>query len=331
MKLFLRLLFVIVILEGVWAMKASAALKTLPSLQRRRRSSNLLVRMLTHKIHDYSVPPLLHTSILDHHITAKKSWKSGGPCSRTDFWCMNAVGLKYVNELRKRVKPSTDTDMDINVAVKKQSLLSPLFPLKMGTLAMVESALRQSKRMKRQHETFHQHLSHNHLGCYAIYHGENIASTHLILGEADKPSDPGKLCVEKFAKSKDHYRNMISSRNQHFAMGVYIDAKDYVYCTQIFTIHVKHGKGKCKKAPMHYNQKALHAKKGNQKKKQHMTASTGYLFKKSVYADSFDDGFSEEFALKCGYCSRQSGECLSEDQSILIDNDIKDEEELLLE
>jgi len=50
-----------------------------------------------------------------------------------------------------------------------------------------------------------------------------------------------------------------------------------------------------------------------------------------VYSDNFDDGTSESFALKCGYCSRLSGECLSEDQSILIDNDIKEKEEDITE
>lgn len=231
------------------------------------------------------------------------AWVPGGPCARDSVDCMNARGMKYVNELRERAS---------------LKLMKDIPPLKLGTVAMKENALRQSHRMKLQHETFMDHPAPTLVGCFAAFNGENVASTHLILGDRYRPSDPAFLCVEKFAKTSDHFHHMIDPENKQFAMGVYVDKHDFIWCTQFFTTSVQFGTGKCKQAPSGFEDVPLHPREED-KDKFPMEASTGYHFKKRTYTDHYDDGSSESFDLKCGYCSKLSGQCLGEDESILID------------
>lgn len=249
----------------------------------------------------------LHKAVRTAHANSNgNAWIPDGPCARNGTYCMNARGLKYVNELRQRA----------GTKLKKH-----IVPLTLGTEAMVESALRQSHRMKLQHETFIDSPAQTYVGCFAAFNGENIASTHLILGARTVPSDPAYLCVEKFAKTKDHFLHMIDPNNRQFAMGVYVDKQDFIWCTQLFTLSVKfstEGKAKCKQAPSGFENFPLHP---FQETKLPMEASTGYVFKKNTYTDKYDDGSAESFDLKCGYCSKLSGQCLGEDESILIDHE----------
>jgi len=256
-------------------------------------------------IHVESPPIMIQEKSQRSKVRTKHdyAWIAGGPCPRDSVLCMNARGLKYVNELRYRASIKTKKEIP---------------PLTLGTVAMVDNALRQSHRMKLQHETFVDQPAKTYVGCYAEFNGENIASTHLILGDRSRPSDPAYLCVEKFAKTKKNFLHMIDSYNKQFAMGVYVDKKNFIWCTQLFTISVKFGEGKCEQAPSGFEDVPLHPL---QEKKFPMEASTGYVFKKNTYTDRYDDGSSETFDLKCGYCSKLSGQCLGEDQSILIDYD----------
>lgn len=157
------------------------------------------------------------------------------PCATGDNRCWNQLGLKHVNRLRT-----------------SRTRGRALQPLKMGTERMFDIAMKHSMRMHKKAArrrsrgktvTYHQNPRRIDLGCNSWFSGENVAYV-----ARKKAKDAAGLCLERFRKSPLHRNNLLSNVHRYVVLGVYVDSKGFVWCTQIFSTNTRFGGGKCKRA-----------------------------------------------------------------------------------
>lgn len=173
----------------------------------------------------------LSTKVKDVSLSKiARRWGPGGPCQRTDALCMNRVALIYANRIRAAAGRA---------------------PYEMGTLAMFENALAHSKRMAGRGRLFHQSLKGLNQApgfqCKSFISGENVAQNYVPF-DTSKPTDPAYMCMQQWKNSPGHYRNIISTYHKFVVVGVYIDSKHLIWCTQLFASTAAFGSGKCAKA-----------------------------------------------------------------------------------
>ncbi len=184
-----------------------------------------LTLTLLSAVHATSVPPAplpLNRSPFDLPYVGRR-WVDGGPCARSDFRCMNVMALRYTNEIRAR---------------------AGRYPLEMGTEYMLDNAMYHSQVQQRAGNIFHQDLGATPLGCSAHFSGENVAQ-NFVWATPNRATDPARICVEQLRDSPPHYKNIISDYSRASVMGIYIDGRDWIWCTQTFAVNVAYGQGKC--------------------------------------------------------------------------------------
>lgn len=215
-------------------------------------------------------------------------WIAGGPCSRNDYRCMNAVGLEYANKLR-------------------QAARVPL--LRMGTERMLQVGRAHSKTMERRFEArgrkiFHQEIKKIRLGCNSWYAGENVGLNYVYKGRNNRvPSDPAKLCVAQFNKSPAHRKNMLDKTHTEAALGVWIDARDRIWCTHVLALRTRFTRtGACKRTP---GWRTPHGR----------TGKDGHVFRGQKFT------LRCSFAYGCRYCSARR--CLTEKLSETVDRKLR--------
>ena len=144
-------------------------------------------------------------------------------CTSSDFKCMNRAALEYLNSIRNKLN---------------------LQPMQMGTRLMLEIAMHHSKALSKRGSLFHQDLKRVSLGCSSFFSAENVAQNHVYFSQRT-PFDAASMCIEQFVNSPEHYSNMISEGISQFVMGVYIDDRKYIWCTQIFATGTRFDAQKC--------------------------------------------------------------------------------------
>lgn len=147
-------------------------------------------------------------------------------CASSDFKCMNRAALEYVNDIRDNLN---------------------LQPMQMGTRLMLKIAMHHSKALRKRGSLFHQDLKKVSLGCSSFFSAENVAQNHVYLSNRT-PFDAAAMCIEQFVNSPKHYSTMISEDLSQFVMGVYIDERKYIWCTQIFAKETQFSTRKCAQA-----------------------------------------------------------------------------------
>lgn len=241
-----------------------------------------------------------------HHTDRQSSSTS---CTLSDTVCMSMVALNEVNKIR--------------AGVGKAALSG-------GTMAMLQNALSHSSALADQERLRHQNLKETSLGCNAFFSGENLAQNNLI--NAGSPPNVARMCVKQLENSPNHYENIISDYHKYTVMGVYIDADDKVWCTQIFAVNVQFtSEGNC--APVGESEQQTTEVSSEETPSTSSLpsndsssdiASTGYAFKNKKLSARYKKRIVQLELMcsgACRYCFKDLGSqiCLSEVQSINYD------------
>eukprot|EP00171_Calliarthron_tuberculosum_P012369 IDg12369t1 len=238
--------------------------------------------------------------------TSVREWVHGGPCSRSNYKCMNVVALKYVNKIRAQKN---------------------LSPYTLGTNAMLDNAMAHSFAQKRKGSLYHQDFRKVSLGCSSFLSGENVAMNHELMSRGT-PTDPAKLCVNQLRDSPPHYKNLVSDYHAQAVMGVVVANDGYIWCTQTFTVNTKYGNGRCARsggtnlsaAKDTDIPKAPRATKEDTKPH----SSNNHIFRNKSLELRYRNRATVSLILRCSnsrcrYCHSSSSRCLSEKRSVKLD------------
>lgn len=224
-------------------------------------------------------------------------------CADVDWMCQNHAALMFINEARR---------------------VLDLPEYASGTMAALNSAHRHSMRMANLKRLFAPES--RDFGCSTIVTSIILETTHVSYKDRLHP-DIASLCLKRILETPEYYRINASNNHTETVLGVGVDSDGAVFCTQVFSRGSKFSEsGACVASVMELvPEPTIQAEETPLATPAlQNVASNGYQFK-HIHADiSFGDDGVYQMSVKCNlekcfYCTNDDSRCISERQSIRID------------